>query len=298
MDIRLLRREEIDKTKWNSCIHYAFNGNIFGYMWYLDAMARDWDALVMDDYAAVLPLPRVAGRWGRTRIQQPPLTRELAIYAIDPPSDKRINSFWEALATHYPEVELTVDSFGQVRKAGWHNTTATNYFLPLADRYENLRERYSPTLLEQLSAAATQSWMSVSNLKPEVVAEKYRQAHPHISEAVFHGLQRIMYNVLHRGWGFVSGITDGQSEILAADFFIFSHGRMMSLAPFASERGKEIHAQAFLYDLIIRQQAGKPQSLDFNAHEDFAAFAEQFGAIDYPYYHVASPKRVGLAKFF
>ena len=50
MDIRLVPQEEIDKTKWNSCVHYAANGKIFGYKWYLDNVAIDWVGLVVLDY--------------------------------------------------------------------------------------------------------------------------------------------------------------------------------------------------------------------------------------------------------
>ena len=35
MDIHLVRREDIDKQLYNSCVHYATNGSIYGYDWYL-----------------------------------------------------------------------------------------------------------------------------------------------------------------------------------------------------------------------------------------------------------------------
>ncbi len=56
MNIRFVPQEDIDKTKWNSCVHYAINGNIFGYMWYLNNVAKKWDALVEEDYESVFPL--------------------------------------------------------------------------------------------------------------------------------------------------------------------------------------------------------------------------------------------------
>ena len=56
MEIRFVKKEDIDKIKWNSCVHYAINGNIFGYMWFLDSVSKEWDALVEGDYESVLPL--------------------------------------------------------------------------------------------------------------------------------------------------------------------------------------------------------------------------------------------------
>ena len=54
--IKYLQYKEIDKAKWDVCITNAPNGLIYGYSFYLDCMARRWDALVLGDYEAVMPL--------------------------------------------------------------------------------------------------------------------------------------------------------------------------------------------------------------------------------------------------
>lgn len=293
MEIRLIPREEIDKTKWNSCVHYAVNGNIFGYMWYLDAMARDWDALVEGDYDSVMPLTHRNLSWGRQGLVQPPLVRELAIYSVNPPSNKRNAAFWEAIPAEYRRVNLQLDAFSQPKGEGWINAELKNYFLPLNEAYELIRERYSQDLIDRLEVAKEQDLFPMSSLKPERIAELYRKTRGMLSEPEFHGLQRIMYNILHRGWGFASGIMNRQQEVMAADFFIFSHGRIMSLAPVLTEAGKAIHAKEYLYDLMVRQQAGKPQALDFNTATDKDDFARHFGAIHYEYYKVEKERPKG-----
>ena len=55
-DIKYLPREAIDDTKWDACIDNAGNGLIYAYSFYLDTMADNWDALVLNDYEAVMPL--------------------------------------------------------------------------------------------------------------------------------------------------------------------------------------------------------------------------------------------------
>ncbi|MEM1216614.1 MAG: hypothetical protein AAGJ82_13055, partial [Bacteroidota bacterium] len=278
MKIQRIAREDIDKTKWNSCVHYATNGNIFGYLWYLDAMSRDWEALVEGDYESVLPLPRKDLSWGEEGLQQPPLVRELAIYSIHPPANKRTAAFWEAVPAKYRYVALEMDAFSLPKASNWQVAERKNYFLPLSETYELLRERYSQSLIDQLRATPQDDLFPASNLKPERLAQLYRSANRHLSEPEFHGLQRIMYNALHRGWGFASGIMNREQEVLAADFFLFSHGRVMSLCPFETKAGNDLNAQAYLYDLMIRQQAAKPQALDFNCVNDQRnELAKQFG---------------------
>jgi hypothetical protein len=45
--IKYLQHKEIDKAKWDACITNAPNGLIYGYSFYLDCMAKHWDALVL-----------------------------------------------------------------------------------------------------------------------------------------------------------------------------------------------------------------------------------------------------------
>ena len=52
--ISCLENKAIDKPKWDALI--AECGNIYAYSWYLDIVHPGWDALVDDDYQAVMPL--------------------------------------------------------------------------------------------------------------------------------------------------------------------------------------------------------------------------------------------------
>src|SRR5580765_931871 len=55
-DIRFLSRKEIAPEKWDQCISGAKNSLIYARSFYLDRMAKNWSALVLNDYEAVMPL--------------------------------------------------------------------------------------------------------------------------------------------------------------------------------------------------------------------------------------------------
>ncbi len=44
--IRHLKNDEIEREKWDECIAAAFNGNVYGFSWYLDIVSPGWEALV------------------------------------------------------------------------------------------------------------------------------------------------------------------------------------------------------------------------------------------------------------
>ena len=70
-ELRYLKHKNIDPVKWDQCISKSLSENIYGYHWYLNAVADyQWDAIVMDDYNAVFPLP-VRKKFGLPYIYQP-----------------------------------------------------------------------------------------------------------------------------------------------------------------------------------------------------------------------------------
>lgn len=55
VEIRVLVHSEIDMRKWESCVGNSLNTCIFAHCWYLDTLTLSWQAVVMDDYYAVMP---------------------------------------------------------------------------------------------------------------------------------------------------------------------------------------------------------------------------------------------------
>ena len=79
MAINYLTYQQIDKVKWDACIKEASNGLIYGYSFYLDTMSKNWDALVLNDYEAVMPLTWNK-KYGICYLYQPPFTASLGIF--------------------------------------------------------------------------------------------------------------------------------------------------------------------------------------------------------------------------
>src|SRR5258705_11018399 len=77
--IQYLAHKDIDKNKWDRCIDSAGNGLIYAYSFYLDCMAMNWDALVLNDYEAVMPLTWKK-KYGIHYLYQPFLTAQLGLF--------------------------------------------------------------------------------------------------------------------------------------------------------------------------------------------------------------------------
>ena len=269
--IQFVSHANIDKVKWNSCIHYATNGSIFGYWWYLRNTVKEWDALIEIDpengyYESVLPLikPLVANEQGAV---WHPLSEPARIFSIHLLSTARIEAFLAHIPEAYRQQSLLLHDMPDARIGNSHKLSSIpKHLLLLQDSYEQLSAHYSPTLSSQIDQALAKGLLPHNGLKPEHLAEFY-QTHSRADQNTteqFHAYQRIMYNALHRGWGFASGIVNAAQELVACCFFLYSHGRIYSMLPVANAEGLEKQALALLLDLLIRSQAGKPVLLDFN----------------------------------
>lgn len=293
MDIKFVAGEDIDKVKWNSCVHYAGNGNIFGYMWFLDFVGKQWDALVEGDYESVFPLIWREGFLGRKELYQPDLMREMGIYSINVLSQKRIRSFLDAIPEEYRLIRMNLNERNQPpEEMGFEVADRINHQLLLNKPYEILEEGFADELKDRLAAAEEAGLVTTTSIKPETIADFYRRhTRDRNRERNFHALQRIMYNVLHRGWGYAVGAYTAEGTLVAVNFYIYSHGKVMSLVPLQSPEGAGLNALPFLFNMLIRSHGNRPLVLDFNTQEN-DPMARSFGALPNKYYRIEKDKRV------
>ncbi len=294
MNIQFVSGEDIDQIKWDSCVHYASNGNVFGYKWFLDNVAKEWDGLIEGDYESVFPLVHRDGLLNSRELYQPLMMRELGIFSIHVLSQRRIKAFLEAIPGDYRRIDIVLNEQNRPQEVeDFSIRKKTNYQLPLHAPYEVIRAGYGRVLADRLETARDRTLLPVSNLQPEAVAEFYKQ---HTSDPKkdrtynFHALQRIMYNVLHRGRGFATGVRFEGGDLCAINFFIYSHGRLLSLIPIESDAGRREDALGFLLDMIIRTHAQRPLILDFNASGEDTRYQE-FGATPNAFYQLQRDRR-------
>ena len=286
MEITLITREDVDKTKWNSCVHYASNGEIYGYTWYLDNISKNWMGLVEGDYESVLPLFFDDNSDESPQIIQPNLVRALSIYSIRVLSKKRITEFLKAIPQSFEIQRLCLKGDLQtIDENRFRLEAIPNYSLWLNQPYESLHQAYS----EELKAVDfPKHWKLTSSIKPEQIADFYKkhdQSSQGFHEPTFHALHRIMYNALHRGLGSASAVLDDKGGILAVNFYLLSHSRAISLIPVAFPNQDGRQALTFLFEIFVRLNAGRPMSLDFNSS---ASFYQKFGANNLPAYQITT----------
>lgn len=275
-DIKYLRREEIDTARWDQCIETAPNGLIYAYSFYLDYMSRHWDALVMGDYAAVMPLTWNR-KWGISYLYQPAFTASLGVFGNGLTKDIVLRMF-DAIPVKFRlvEIELNKDNLFDLDLQ-----QRDNYVLDLDKPYEVLSSNYNENLRRNLKKAKSQRLRYITNIDPELVlsvSEVTNRSNYETSD--FKRFSRLCNYLTARNRALTCGVYTEEDELAASALFFYSHQRAYYILV-GNPAGKRIEgASHFLIDCFIADHAGKELTLDFEGSdiEGLANFYASFGA--------------------
>lgn len=263
MSWRIIPFEEIDIVKWNSCIHYAPNGNVFGYHWFLKNTIKEWDAIVWEDYESVLAIPRSMDPGAKARNAKIPVfLRECGVYSTGLLNAKKISDGIAQFPSDIPNALIRMNIGNPIKDvSGFEVSYQKNCTISLYPEYKDIRSRYSNEVMD-IAGIEDQGFHLDNQMKPEdLVHFLFLQKQ---SDWDRHTALRIMYNALHRGIGVIAALKDNKNQILAAGFFLFSHGRLVHMLSASYQKSKDDYL-FLLFDGMIRTHAGKPMIFDLNS---------------------------------
>ena len=275
MNIRIVQREDIDKVKWNSCVHYAEKGNPFGYLWFLDNISKDWFGIVEDDYHSVMPVFRSKNFWGKFKFTSPTLLPFFQLYSVNVLSYKRVKAYMDIALKEVSGLDLKNAFIGLQDpesisiKQSKHEINILN----IAPSYTSLLNDFS----EELTAIEHNLQLdkyTLSSIKIEETAEFMAKVHKLKDKDKF-SLMRLFYNAQQRQLGQVFALKTPEGEILGLDFYFFSHGKMISFLPSSTKAGLEINVEGIIFTRLLKRFSGQP--LKFYKHpkstlqEDFSS---------------------------
>jgi hypothetical protein len=288
--IRYLQRTQIDTGKWDACIRGTPGGLIYARSFFLDAMTRgQWDGLVLDDYAAVMPLTWKK-KFGFTYLCQPHYCAMLGLFGLSPLTDflaaiPRRFKLWDI---DLNENNSTVDpSVLPVR-----TRMRINYFLALDSPYDTLSAQYKRLARRMLQKANAAHLSIARGVDPDLVIDGYRKAYGHApanrADDPFRRLTSCAATALATGQAatYLARRPDGA---IVAFYLVFSDDRFVySVLGGSTAGGKEDGAFYMLTDAVIRDHCATHRIFRFEGSDipGIAFFNRQFGSYPIPYPHL------------
>lgn len=279
--------KDLDIAKYNQCIIESYNQRIYAQSWYLDSSAKKWNALVLNDFEAVMPLP-IRKKFGISYVFVPPWTQQLGIFSKQEFGKEMINEFMLAIPKKYKLVDIFMNS--QNRFQCSYITKRDNYILPLETSYESLYTNFSKGRKSSIKQAIHHH-LTIRNVTSiETLLQLFKEnkgLELNRSDADLKILRELVLKGISLQKISVFEVVTSENKLIGGAIFLRDSHRITYLFSALNSEGREKQAMSFLMDFIIKKNANQPIILDFEGSMIYAiaSFYRSFGAQIEPYYH-------------
>lgn len=283
--IRYMEHHTIDRAKYDHCIMMDEKGLAYGFSWYLDTVCHNWDAIVLNDYDAVWPLP-VRSRLGFKYFYRPFGVQQLGIFSKLPLEDETMLEFVKVMQTNcsYADVYLNEEQLvGLNSLANIESELNSNYTLDLNASYREIYHGYKSNTRRNIKKSNAQKLSIFENDSPDVLVELFQEGKGgelKLSDEFYLNMKKAMFQALHKGVGKLWTVYGEGNIVCAGAFFIETEKRSTLLFTATTEEGKANQAMFYLLNEYIILGSEKPVILDFEGSNlpSLARFYAGFGA--------------------
>jgi hypothetical protein len=277
--IQYFSYNQIDKKKWDDCILAAGNGLLYACSSYLDSMAVHWDALVLNDYEMVMPLP-CRKKMGFNYLFQPSITPALGIFGNRVTPDI-VTSFINAIPAKFKLWDLSFNNNNVIGVGKGTIVKRSNYVLALNKSYDQLQKNYSENIHRNIARAIKTGCVLKKDIAFEDIAAICKKEFPKfttVENGLFEKLQAV-YKI-YKADAENYGVYSPKGNLVASCIFLFFKNRVYYWLVGNTPESKQLGASSLLIDSFIKDHAGKELMLDFEGSDavSVAEFYKKFGA--------------------
>ena len=281
--IQYFSYKEIDKEKWDACITHAPNGLIYGYSYYLDHMAKHWDALVLNDYEAIMPLT-----WNKKYsfhyLYQPAFTASLGVFGKSI-NEQLVRKFLDTIPKKFRLIEISLNTGNNFPAALNNYYLRSNYILDLNKPYDGLSGSYRENHKRNIHKAFQLGSTVSKAVSIDEIIKLHEEQLKHIDGTKPEDYLNFkkLYDLLNKkNKAEVYAILDAKNRTLASAVFFLSHNRAYYIMVGNHPDGKTMGASHALIDAFIKDHAGQDLILDFEGSDirNLAFFYGGFGATE------------------
>lgn len=296
--ITYVKRKDLDIDKYDTCIENSLQSNIYGFSWYLDIVADNWDVLVLDDYEAVMPIP-----WRKKYfikyVSQPFFCQQLGVFSKENEPLELIQKFIYKIPFYFFKINYQLKSSNDCLALNFNKRT--NYVLSLHSKYDVLKTNYRKDRKYRINQVNKEKPNLVSvNSKRIISLTKEHYSFMNLPNESFIKLEQLIDFSVRNNKGFIKSVLDNNQKLLTACFFLKSKNRIIYLFSVSTPEGKKRHMPSFIIDNVINEYANTAFLLDFEGSmiPGIASFYKSFGAVKEEYYQLKKNKIISFFRLF
>lgn len=283
--IRYLKNNEIDRDAWNTCVNQAPGALLYGYSWFLDMVADDWDGLVLDNYDAVMPLPK-RRKWGIDYLYQPVLMQQGGIFSRVELGPDLVQKFIDSIPAHFRLIEINLNysnSFSEIMLK-----KNRNLVLKLDKDSDTLMNNYSENTKRNIKKAQKKDYTFHYNFDMNNIMHLFNEnkgAELKLNKYWKNRVTEITHALHHKGFGHTISLYNKKNQCIAGAFYAEYKQRVYFLFSGSGSEAKSSGAMHFLIHSLINKYAGSNFIFDFEGsnNDGLARFYSGFGAFEQNY---------------
>lgn len=285
--IQYLPHSKIDKLRWDNTINQAQKNCIYGYSWYLDIVSPDWDALILNDYEAVMPLTRKR-KHGIKYLVQPLLTQQLGVFGNNI-SENTVDLFISSIPIKFKHINIKLNESNNSIEYRHLLQTNINYTLDLSASYESIFHGFSKGLKSHLKKCNSVNITIKSDIEFEGIID-FLELNL-LNRLLLNNLEIIrLLNMIYEVCKkkelirFYTAYID--NELATVVIMLNSFDRWILLISASNKTGKQNNCKSYILDSFIKERAGKSEILDFEGSNlpNIAMYNSGFGALKNHYF--------------
>lgn len=280
-----LKHQEIDYKKWDDIAQKQ--AVPYSCSWYLNSVSPNWEALILDDYKAIMPLT-CKKKIGINYLAQPFFTQQSGIMG-DNLSPKIINAFITEIEKKYSyiDINLNEENTPLVHK----NKNAfeqINIVLDLNKPFETLFKNFSENTHRMIKKAEKSNLQIQDVESPDELIELFKNTKgkqlKHLNNKAYTNLKRLIKTCKEHIKVNIKTIQHHNNLLGGAVFFEFNK-RIIFFFSALNDIGKQHGAMHFLISETIKKHSEKNFYLDFEGSNNInlARFYKSFGSKEIVY---------------
>jgi len=286
--VRYLTYKEIDREKWDRCIASSLLPLPCALSWWLDIVSPNWEALVQDDYRAVMPLTQ-RRRYFIRYLVQPYFSQQLGIFSADVTGESVTAEFLKHIPHKFRYIHIQLNSGNICNTNGYRVKSRSNFILDLLPVYHDITTNYHRNCSRNIKIAKE------AGLRTEEITDtlvfltfiqtQLKQELKNVKSHFYTCLKDLISTSFENNSGKITGVYNN-NQLLACAWHVLYKNRFNFLVCASTPVGRENNAMYLLVDHLISQYAGSEILFDFSGSDmpGVAYFNKGFGSIMQNYY--------------
>lgn len=286
--INLVCASAINRTKWNQCVLNAANGLIYMQFEYLNAVTDQWDAIIVNDYETVMPIPwRRKG--GIKYAYTPAFIQQLGL--VGNLKDLPFLAIIKLLQSRFKYGTLLFNYNNNFIEKLDLAHRKLNLVLPLKQPIEACFLNFRSDHQKNIQQAKGNNLVYSSIISIHKTIELYKTYHakktPHIISCNYKRFEQYCTNhLVNEAKCFTRSVLKKDGTLLATALILKDNKRLYNILNTTTLVGRNLKANHYLFYLLINEFSEQDLILDFEGSSltGVAEFYLGFGAKKEYYY--------------